>query len=140
MRSTPSLVTRYCLPPVAITAYIVIGPSNGRELKGRAFYWRTLARSNRPFLSIGRDLAYEFPPPKRGRSTFLERRPCRLRCGLRLVRRMIEHGPSEGYDPGTDPHAGRGRPARRGRCDPCPAEERSTSRRPGRRTHHRRRR
>jgi hypothetical protein len=29
-------------------------------LKGRAFYWRTLSRSNGSFLSIGSDLARKF--------------------------------------------------------------------------------
>src|SRR5690242_10122874 len=33
---------------------------NGPGLKGRAFYWRTLPRSNGSFLNIGRDLAQKF--------------------------------------------------------------------------------
>src|SRR6185437_11486379 len=45
MRSTPSLVTRYCFPPVAITAYIGLKASGGLE-KGRAFYWRPPGGSN----------------------------------------------------------------------------------------------
>src|SRR5580704_1537593 len=56
-RSTPSLVTRYCLPPVAMTAYMVIYCRSGSESKGRAFYWRAPGAVKLPFPQVRQALS-----------------------------------------------------------------------------------
>ena len=51
------------------------------QLKGRAFYWRTVPRSNGSFFSISSHLAHKLASVPGVRCAFLQSRPRRLGCG-----------------------------------------------------------